>query len=156
AGSILAFSPELYFIQKGGQIKYTILNTDYKTRIINNYIEANVLVKLRFGNVDRQGAGFHIAAGPYAGFAMSGKYVTEYGSTKDEVKIEYGDRQDEQDRMDYGLLFGFGVDFGSLSVDARWHQGLKNLSNNETTDGIFSDEYRNVGLSLSLGYYFNM
>lgn len=89
--------------------------------------------------------------GPYVGIGLSGKVSSDgnvlgiSGSTESDV--EWGDEGDFE-RLDYGLTFGAGVEFGKISVGASYGLGLADISPSSYV------ETNNRVTSISLGYKF--
>jgi len=75
---------------------------------------------------------------------MFGQTATE---TVDE-SVEFGSGSGEMNRLDFGVGFGAGVQFGRIQVGASYNLGLANLSNEEKTTT------RNNGLAFTVAYLF--
>ena len=87
---------------------------------------------------------FLIQAGPYLGYALSGK--DKYNGESSDV--EFGDGG--MKRMDYGLGFGGGVDFGSVVLSLNYELGLANLVDGSDVDA----SAKNKVVQLSIAYMF--
>jgi len=83
------------------------------------YIDVPVLA--RFGNTTTNGTHFHVFTGPQFSFLMSAKESTDGVSGSIDLK-------DELTSSDIGWTVGAGVEQGSLSLDARYTLGLKNIN----------------------------
>lgn len=89
--------------------------------------------------------------GPYVGVGLSGKVSSEgnllgiSGSTESDV--EWGEDGDYE-RLDYGLTFGAGVEFGKFTVGASYELGLADISPSSYV------ETNNRVVAISLGYKF--
>ncbi|MEI7523489.1 MAG: porin family protein [Mariniphaga sp.] len=84
-----------------------------------------------------------IQAGPYLGYALSGKDKGPDGSTD----IKFGE-QGGLKRLDMGLGFGAGVEFGPVVVSLNYELGLANI---EDTSSYTA---KNKVLQISLAYMF--
>ncbi len=156
---IISIQPELLFAQSGGSNSYTVLGTTTRTKYKINYLELPVLAKLKFGNTGQEGFGFHIAAGPWLGFALNGHYnrkVTAGETTISEVDRDYSfDDQDDAKRLNYGLIGAAGISFGHLVFDLRYNYGINNLLDNDANNNNDNKPVLQTrGVALTLGYTF--
>ncbi len=156
---IISLQPELLFSQSGGSNSYTILGTTTRTKYKINYLELPVLAKLKFGNANQEGFGFHIAAGPWLGFALSGHYNSK--TTAGETVISEFDRdysfddEDNAKRLNYGMIGGAGLSFGQLVLDLRYNYGFNNLLDNDANNNNDNKPVLQTrGVALTLGYTF--
>ena len=89
--------------------------------------------------------------GPYAAFAVGGKYKPENGN---DVDIEFGDAPSEFKRFDAGANLLAGYEFSNkLSFQLNAGLGLVNINNRPTGDS--KSTMKNTGFGVSLGYRFN-
>lgn len=127
-GAMFAIQPEAYFSQKGaksGSVKSSF-----------NYLEIPVLLKLSPslpGDFVRP----IFFAGPSAGILMGAK-AGDF-DIKDELKT-----------ADFGLTIGGGVEFGKLSIDARYNLGLSSI-NKDAADELAA-AVKNRAITVMLGY----
>lgn len=156
-GDILVIQPELLYSQGGGSNTFNLLGSETKNTYRIHYLELPVLAKLKFGNADQEGVGFHIAAGPWIGYALSGKYTsktTAGETTLFEVDDEFTfDDKDDTERLNYGMLGSAGVSFGNLELDLRYNYGFNNLLDRDadnTNDNKPVLQTRGVALTLGL------
>ena len=150
----LAIQPGILFATQGARLEtdeFLGMPIEMSSTTSLNYIQVpiNVQYKIPFGNNLR----FLLQAGPYLGFALNGNIRTEVSGagitiTPDDEKIEFGSGDDEMRRLDFGVGFGAGVEFGNFQVAAGYNLGLANLSN---VDG---GTIRNNGLALTVTYLF--
>lgn len=86
------------------------------------------------------------AAGAYAGSALYGKRIAEGVNNsifkRSTANIQWGNKEDEFDRFDYGLDFGVGLKIQKYQIGILYESGLKNFSNDE----IFKMRNRTVEL----------
>jgi len=131
---MFAIQPEVLFMMKGMNID--VLDESFKVKL--NYIDVPVLLKV---SIPTEGS-FKpsIFAGPYFGFLMSAKIDDE--DIKDQVKS-----------MDYGLVFGAGMNYmlaedkGFISLDARYGMGLTTVDDTDAEDDL-----KNMGITIMIGY----
>lgn len=160
---MFTIQPEILFIQKGGKLSSEVNeNNRFETRLYYNYLEVPVLAKLKFNSdPDGEGLGAYLIGGPFVGFALNGRSEGELviaGVTTtfdDNIDFDNEDDVNYQKRLDYGVSFGGGLQFGNLFLDARYNLGLNNLldddADNTNDDGRF---LRTRGIGLTLGYQF--
>lgn len=156
-GDIVIIQPELLYSQGGGSNTYNVLGAETKNTYRIHYLELPVLVKLKIGNEEMDGMGFHIAAGPFIGYALNGKYTsktTADGTTLFDVEDNFTfDDKDDTERLNYGMLGSAGVSFGNLEVDLRYNYGFNNLLDrdaNNNNDNKPTLQTRGVALTLGL------
>ncbi len=155
----LAIQPEFLFVQKGGKSEFAV-NSDNKGKasVVYNYLEIPLLLKLKFGSTDGEGAAFYLIGGPYAGYVISGKAKQELTvlgqTTESEQKIDYDDDDfDDEGRLDWGTTFGAGVHLGRMFIDARYNLGINNILDNDDDNGTNDDPFlRTRGIGLTLGF----
>lgn len=150
---------ELLYAQNGGSNTYSVLGTDTKSTYRIHYVELPVLAKLKFGNTDQEGLGFHVAAGPWVAYALSGKYSSK--TTRNEVvllEIERDftfDEEDDTKRLNYGMIGAAGLSFGKIVLDLRYNFGLNNLLDNDADNNNDNKPVLQTrGVVFTLGYSF--
>ena len=133
--------PGVLFSAKGA--KYD--NADDKTNL--SYIE----VPVYFIYKPVLGAGkLLLGVGPYAAFAVGGKYKTGNTSTD----VDFGDQPGDIKRFDAGGNFLVGYELSNhLSAQLNAGLGLININNREQGDSKSS--LKNTGFGVSVGYRFN-
>ncbi|HDP74446.1 MAG TPA: PorT family protein [Bacteroidales bacterium] len=136
-------------ISEEGEILGETMGSKVKINIY--YLDIPLTTKVDF---DAGGAKAFVIAGPYVGFALSGKAKTEVsdaGETERHTQsIEFGSDDDQAKRLDYGLLIGAGAEFGQISVGANYGLGLASMSN--YSDNGDKESHRVI--SISVGYKF--
>ena len=135
---VFAIQPEVLYTMKGA--KYT--EADFKIVAQLTYLELPVLAKFSIptqGNIKPI-----IFAGPAVALKLSGKWKETWDGETETYDL------DEMKGMDFGLVFGAGVDFGlgesvkgKLTVDLRYTLGLTNFAEIDEEDvkaknGVFS------------------
>lgn len=158
-GDIITIQPELLYSQSGGSNTYNILGTVTRNTYRINYLELPVLAKLQLGNSNQQGIGIHLAAGPWIGYALNGKYKSKT-TLDDSVIAETEDSftfddKDNAERINYGMIGAAGVSIGKIVLDLRYNYGFNNLldkdaDNNNDNKPVLQTR----GVALTLGYTF--
>lgn len=157
---MFAIQPEFLYIQKGGKYQAVVdENNKLITKVLYDYIEVPVLAKLKLGNTDGEGLGFYLIGGPFAGLALKGKGETELTvlgvTTTDEFEVDYKDDDNREKRLDWGVSFGAGLNFGHLFIDARYNLGVNNLLDDDANNNNDNSDYlRTRGIGLTLGLMF--
>lgn len=136
----LSVQPEVLIGGQGGQSKYANENVWSKETLLALNIPVNFIYNVNIG-VGQVYAG----AGPYLGYALSGKYDGILGEYDLKIDDESGDFK----KQDYGINFswGFKSNYG-IGLSMAYQLGLRNISPNtskEVKNAVFS-----VGLSYSL------
>jgi hypothetical protein len=152
---MLSFETGLMFNNKGFAIKESMdffgETMEIKSKTTLNYIDIPLTAKATFG---AGSTNVFVLAGPYVGFGLSGKSKSTYSyggeSETDTEDIDFGSEDDQVKRLDYGLILGAGVDFGTISVGASYGLGLGNLLNNPEN----GEKINNRVISISVGYKF--
>lgn len=141
-----AFESGLLYSSKGTKYRYTDSGITYKETINYNYLEIpmNGVYKIDLGNEK-----VLLKAGPYLGFAFSGKYIYDDGST-DKVNIGSDRNTDDIKLLDFGLNFGAGIEIKSYTFGLQYGVGLANIS----TDTSNGNKISNSVFGISLGYKF--
>ncbi|MNK64402.1 hypothetical protein D3C87_836430 [compost metagenome] len=127
-----SIQPGLSLQNKGGKYTATSDNAtgELKQSIMSLDIPVNAVAKFPTG----ESGNFFIGAGPYVGFALSGKNKFEASSNSASVKREWdvkfgsGDG-DELKRTDFGINFLAGYQLSNgFQINAGYGLGLTNLS----------------------------
>lgn len=154
----LRLMPELNFVQKGlkadGSVTIDVLGqlvtaaTDASINLAYLELPVNLAYAAELGS-----GRLIVGAGPYAGFAFSGKTkvkVSALGqSEEDEQDIEFGSEEDQIKRMDFGANFMAGYIMNNgLMLKVNYSLGLANLSN------VSDSDWKNRYFGVSLGYFF--
>ena len=119
-----------------------------------NYLEIPILAKLNIpmkGNIKP-----NVFLGPALGVTLTATYEYDYeykGYEDGQLVDEYsgsidGDIEDIKG-VDFGLVFGAGIEFGKIIVDARYNLGLSTIEENGE-----DVEVKNNVISVMLGYSF--
>jgi len=145
-----AIEPGLLFSTKGFKIEESGVKMTFNL----NYLEIpiNAVYKIDLGS-----AKILINAGPYLGYAISGKakadkaVLGDNGDSK-EQKIEIGNDKEKSDikPLDFGLNIGAGVEIKGITIGLQYGLGLANLSPYTDNDA----KMNNKVIGISVGYKF--
>lgn len=143
-GSDFAMDNNLYintglqFSLKGFEVEAGLMDETFGGKDQLSYLE--VPVNLMYKHPLRGASKVFIHAGPYIGYAIKGKEKTSEGT----VDIEFG--TDSYKRMDYGLGFGGGIEYGRFIGKLNYQLGLANIFDNSEV------KVRNRVFQISIGY----
>lgn len=142
ASEQIRIQPELLYTMKGAKDEEQ--GIDVKLKL--NYLEVPVLVKWM---IPTQGTVLpSLFIGPAAAFNMSAKVSGEEGGISIDIDIK-----DEVKDIDFGLIFGGGLDFaagsGNFILDVRYTLGLSSID-----DTDYDDDVKNGAFSAMIGYAF--
>jgi Outer membrane protein beta-barrel domain len=87
---------------------------------------------------------FFIGAGPYLGYALSGK--NKFNGQTEDITFGSGGMK----RFDFGVGFGAGVELGSFLASLNYELGLANLVDDSSQD----TKLKNKVFQISIGYLF--
>lgn len=142
-----SFEPGLLYSTKG----YIYKDLDYKATNSVNYLEIpmNAIYKINLG-----GAKLLVSAGPYVGYALSGKHKgTEKGYDFDNsIKIGNSDT-DDMKALDYGLNIGAGVEIKQMTIGVQYGFGLANIATYHDIKA-YGSKISGKGIGISVGYKF--
>lgn len=127
----------------------------YKLDVRLLYLNIPITARANFNFGDNA---FFLQAGPYVGVGLTGTFKTEFeysyngftesGKFEDDIEWGSGD-DDDYKRLDYGLLFGAGIEFGRITFGVSYGLGLADIAPyDDATE-------KNKVLSFRLGYKIN-
>lgn len=158
-GNSVSFRPELNFIQKGGEQKYSLNpNTKLQEELTLNYIQLSPNFVYNFA----AGTGkFFIGVGPELSFGLGGKSKTEINTTgttttttRTNTDVKFDSKPNSGGvrhlkSVDYGANALIGYKFmNGLFLSGGYTAGLNNLSNENNSS------FKNGGINLKIGYMF--
>ena len=128
SSDVFAIQPELLFSTKGAKWEYTGA-LDQTIDFNTNYLDLPVLAVIKLGK------SAEIHAGPYAGYLLSAKikYDGDFANGTDNID------RDDLNTIDYGLVGGFGLNFGAMQVGARYNYGLAKIANSDGAKSLLGD-----------------
>ena len=142
ASETFAIQPELLYSTKGSKAFYEgIVDQTVKYNI--NYLDLPVLAVFKLG----ESAEIHV--GPYASYLLNANisYSGDIINGDDEID------RDHLKSFDYGLVGGFGLNFGAAQVGARYNYGLAKIADSDAAELVLGDSKNSVAqlyLSLNL------
>jgi hypothetical protein len=152
----LFFQPGLLFTTKGAKNTYGSLTSTYKLSYIE--LPLNVFYKALLGK-----GYFMLGFGPYIGYGIGGKVITEGGSLTLETDIEFKNVVETGDPLlvayfkafDAGGNIFAGYELAS-GIFCQLNAQLGMLKINPVYDWVNNDKtsYKNTGFGLSIGYRF--
>ena len=150
---LLSLETGLILDTKGFKFEDEGSGYSYQEKLNLFYLDIPIVLKVSFdvgSNVKIFGA-----AGPYIGVGLTGKWKSVYedqgNEDTDEEKVEWGNTDDDHlKRLDYGLVFGGGVEISAFIVGISYDLGLANIS--AYTD--YDAKIKNKVLRVSIGFWF--
>lgn len=150
------FQPGLLFSTKGSEKTGVVSTTTYKLSYIE--LPLNFVYKGLLGN------GYvMVGFGPYLGYAIGGKVITEGGSASLETDIEFQNEVDLGDpllvhyfkAMDAGGNIFAGYEMASgIFIQLNTQLGMLNIKPEDTLLPNGKTAFRNTSYGISLGYRF--
>lgn len=134
------FQIEALYSQKGAKFE----EDGYSLKNELDSFDVPVLARYTFPSMTD--TSFHVFAGPSFGFKLSANEIEEFDD--EELKT---DISDEVAGLDFGLVFGAGVEFGKFVIDGRYTHGLTNLNKSEIEDDL---EVKSRVFSIMAGFRF--
>jgi len=165
-GSQLGVEIDVMYIQKGvrfeGSGSDPLFGETGVFEVSANLDEISVPVLLRYKFLP--GTSPYVLGGGEVAYIISSKAkytVTDAATQETYSGTEELDQSDNLNKLDYGLVFGAGVEFSSLSVsffvEGRYHLGLANLfkSDTDTPAQVEGDDWvRTKALVATVGVKF--
>lgn len=128
----------------GGSVNFDDMDLTMKATI--NYVELPLQLVY---SVDAGPGWINLGAGPYLGYALSGKTLMSFAGQSDNQPIEFGSDEERMKRLDYGLRLSLGYEMPSgLMLTGHFSPGLANLANSPDL------KVKNTTFGLSLGFLF--
>jgi hypothetical protein len=137
--SWLEFQPEVMYAQKGAKST----EFDIESKLLLDYLEVPLLARKTFGAPDA--TRLYVAGGPSIGVLLRARTRSDFGSSTEELDIK-----DDVETLDFGLVVGGGVEFGSIVVDGRYTHGLSDIDK-DTSDDV---KLTNRAISVTVGIKF--
>jgi hypothetical protein len=141
AGKQWAIQPGITFVQKGGKEQDTSSITKYSTTL--NYVE--LPVNIRYSKRERCFFGF----GLFASYGLSGNIKARKGDAGGEVKVKFGNADDELKPFETGINIFMGYRLPSnIFFSFNINGSFNNISN--VPGGYFCNSY----MGIRVGYVF--
>jgi len=120
----LSFQPELLYSMKGAKSSYKDEWEEEETTDKLSYLDIPLMLKYNVAG------GLNLQAGPQVGLLLGAKQKNEYKSDEGSGSVEM-DVKEYMKKIEFGLGFGLGYDFGAFGIDARYNLGLSNIYDSE-------------------------
>jgi hypothetical protein len=123
-----AIQPELLYSTKGSKVDYSNIVDETVTYNLN-YLDLPVLAVFKLGKA----AEIHL--GPYASYLLHANisYKGDIANGTDEIN------KDNLKSYDFGLVGGFGLNFGAVQVGARYNYGLVKIADSDAARTMLGD-----------------
>lgn len=138
-----ALQPELLYSTKGSKAYYEGI-ADQTVKYNLNYLDLPLLAVFKLG----ESAEIHI--GPYASYLLNANvsYSGDLVNGDDEID------KDQLKSYDYGLVGGFGLNFGPAQIGARYNYGLVKIADSDASR-LFLGDSKNSVAQIYLSFNFN-
>jgi hypothetical protein len=144
----LSIQPELLYTSKGAKLNYNnILFGKGEYRYNLNYVELPVLAVINLAK------NLNLNAGGYAAYLVSAnvKDLNEDGTVTGIKEFN----ADNFNRVDYGLVGGFGLDVQNFTIGARYNYGLREVGESGSGGASkFLENSKNSVITLFIGVGF--
>jgi hypothetical protein len=141
----IAIQPEVLFTLKGERAVFFGVEASHNNLY---YIDIPLLLKLYLPEQRRYSMKPNLFVGPYLGINLwnrakaKDELADALNAMGENTEVEYEDVK----KLDYGLVFGFGVDFSKLLLEGRYSLGLTT-----TDDSVFDLDLKNRTVAIMLG-----
>lgn len=141
-GTYLGIQPEVLYSAKGysGQGS-DLINGSYSYNSRLNYLDVPILLQFK------PSPNLYLLGGPEYSYLLSSSYTFTNGVTSETTQKNF--QNDNLRRNVFGLIFGFDLNFGQLTLGARVAWDLQD-NNGDGTSSM--PRYRNVWGQLTLGF----
>jgi hypothetical protein len=132
---------------------YKVKRDDYKEFNYLVYIDVPINAKYTF---DLGGPKFYLTAGPYLSYGVFGKGASVDESSGEKITGEWdytwGKEEDlSHKRLDIGLAFGGGFQFGGFVIGANYGLGLRNISMLSDYDVVTKNRFLSISIGTNFG-----
>jgi hypothetical protein len=142
-----SIQPELLYSVKGAKDTYNnVAQGSGEYRFNLNYLELPLLAVVNLG------PNFNIHAGGYAAY-LTGANVQDVNSNGN-IDGATDLNADNFNRWDFGLVGGAGFDIENFTIGARYNYGLKNIGKTGNLSGDLTQNSKNAGISIYVGFGF--
>jgi len=131
---VFSIQPEALLTTKGTRADYNLFGLNGKNALNFTYIDVPLLGVMELGEH------FELMAGPYMGFLIGAKFLTEVDQTTTNITISKKSFR----TFDYGAALGFGLNFGAIQTGATYYLGIQDLSESPDANLIFGDPRNRV------------
>jgi hypothetical protein len=134
----LCFNTGILYSLKGFKMEAT----DESMSLKLNYLE--IPLNLAYNFSISETSKFFIQAGPYLGYALSGK--SKYGDVSESINF----KKDGMKRFDFGLGAGLGLELGPIVPSVSYQLGFSNINDGSEEDA----KVKNKVFQISVAYMF--
>jgi len=145
SSEVFAIQPELLYSTKGTRADYSGFTVNQKVRFNLNYLDLPVLAVFKLG----PSAEIHL--GGYGSYLLNANIDYDGDVTNGVEELD----RDHFKSYDYGLVGGFGLNFGAAQIGARYNLGLVKLADSNAARSQLGDSKNSVGqiyLALDLNH----
>jgi hypothetical protein len=122
--SWLELQPEVLYSLKGARVG----DEDVDAKVLLDYLDVPLLARISRGAPGSRR--FYGVGGIALGVLLRARTRADFGGATEEIDIK-----DDVETLDLGAVFGGGMEFGSLVVDARYTHGIRDIDK-DTTDTV--------------------
>lgn len=142
-----SIQPELLYSLKGAKENYNnFVQGSGEYRFNLGYLELPVLAVVNLA------PNFNLHLGGYAAYLVNAniKNVNGQGTVVGASDLSTGDFN----RWDFGLVGGLGFDIENFTLGARYNYGLSHIGKNDNLTGALTQNSKNAGISVYIGFGF--
>jgi len=121
-----AIQPEVIYTQKGVELTFLEDSLSLDGEVEADFVDVPVLARYTFGQGGTRG---YVFAGPSFDFKVNAKAKASAMGISEEEDLD-----DDTEDFEFALVFGGGVEFGPVLLEARWSEGLTNLAKGPEAD----------------------
>lgn len=129
SNEVFAIQPEINYSTKGSRVISEFGVIDQETKFNLNYLDIPVLAVFKLGKAAE------IHAGAYWAYLVGANLDTNGDLGDDFRTID----RDNFDNWDYGLVGGFGLNFGAAQIGARYNYGLNEIARSDGAQALLGD-----------------
>lgn len=139
-----AIQTELLYTTKGSQADYNSAFGNQNVKFNLNYLELPILAVFKLGSAAE------IHAGGYASYLLNANinYTGAFANGTDQIN------RDNLKSGDAGLVAGFGLNFGSVQVGARYNYGLVEIANTQAAKDLLGNS-KNSAATVYIAFNLN-
>lgn len=113
-----SIQPEVLYTQKGVKITWSDVSGSGDIKYKADYLDVPILARLTLG----KGVRGYLFAGPSLDFRLNAKVGTSFLGESDDQDVS-----EDVESFEFAIVFGGGVEFGPLLLEARWSEGLTDV-----------------------------
>jgi len=121
-----AIQPEVIYTQKGVEVTFVEDSMSVDGEVETDFVDVPVLARFTFGQGSTRG---YVFAGPSFDFKVNAVAKASVMGVSEEEDLD-----EEVEGFEFALVFGGGLEFGPVLLEARWSEGLTNLAKDAESD----------------------